>query len=206
MSLGQPKTIVSTIRIESWLSLSIGALCWLILGLMASGLLPLLRFPSEEITIALSPLAFRVDATYHYENPLPIHWTQGLAIPIAEGPHQGAPYAIEAWTEGPGLEQAALPIKRVMGTYHADLSVPARSSLTLRLRYRQRAELNQGVYLLRTTRAWRRPLREARYTLETPCARLLESSIPLEGASTRLLDFMPDRDWSFSWEPAPCSS
>ena len=72
----------------------------------------------------------------------------------------------------------------------------------MRVRFRQYVAGHRGVYLLTTTRPWRRALEYGKYVLHCEGVRITGSNYPLSGdpPSFERANFFPDADWTFTWE------
>ena len=152
--------------------------------------LPLCRFAEEEITIDVWPDEVQVHGVYHYENPLPLPIRQGLVIPLPVDADHPEPYS---------LSVQSCPVWRVLGSYYCDIAVGARAATSLDLQYRQFAPHHNARYLLTTTRAWLLPLRRAVYRLVPHGVTIEHSNYAMRGETFLRTNFMPDRDWQFTW-------
>ena len=176
------------------------------------GWLTPVRFVAEEIEVKIDGQTIDVEGIYLYRNhaPWPALLTLGIPFPIdADHP---APFAL-ALDEVDGTDRA---IRRLTPAVRGEdvslrLTFAAWQERRLRLRYSQLARTPRGRYLLTTTRAWRRPVEQAKLTLSlSPGHTLSASSYRLSPLGTqagwerlgfeRTL-FWPDRDWDFSWNP-----
>lgn len=183
----------------------VAAACLAALVLEGAGIVPVVRFTRERIEIRVRPEAFEVDGTYVYSNPLPIPWTRGLRVPFHVDGDQRAPATVavtEVRADG-GVDRRGIPVRWLGGEPRFTVGVPASGSTTVRVRFVQTAPYGTGTYLLTTTRPWGRPLDRADYLLRTDGVRITGSNYPLDGPdglSFSREEFMPERDWTFTWE------
>ena len=163
-------------------------------GTWAAGWIPHLRFVGEDIRVRLGPDFYVVDDTYTYANPWPLLMEQGLDVPFPEG--VAPPAVVEAWSgEDP------VPVRWIGGRPRLLVRAPPWGKVTVRLRFRHAAPDRRGTYLLRSTRRWGRPVRDARFTLEPEGARVTSDSLGQGGSeTTRIQALWPREDWHFTWE------
>ncbi len=178
------------------------ALAWL--AATASGLVPAARFTRERIDITVRPSAVEVCGLYVYENPWPFPVTQGLAYPFPVDDSHPAPVSIQVTEADPadGSDLRVVPTFRLGGTPRYSIRIRPGGVAHVRVRYVQPAYVPSATYLLTTTQPWGRPLEHGEYVLNPMGVRILESSYPLDGPEPHSFvrrDFMPDKDWRFSW-------
>lgn len=155
----------------------------------------------------------RVTGLYQYTNhsALPAVLTLGIPFPVdAEHPAPEWFLLAEATDEG-GVIRELLPYGDARDLRVRLLFAP-RESKWLRLDYEQKAHASNGRYLLTTTRAWRRPIARAEFTLRLAAPlELAESNYALQPVPStrdrkvygfRAVDFYPHRDWEFAWREA----
>lgn len=152
--------------------------------------LPLCRFAEEEITIDVWPQEIRVSGVYHYHNSLPIAVQQGLSVP----------FPVDAEHPEPFLVSASTSLRRILGTYRCEVSVPAHGEATFELHYAQFAPHRNGRYLLTTTRPWRLPLRRGVYRIVPHGVTIRTSNYALRAGGFVRTNFMPQHDWRFTWD------
>ncbi|MBI5623528.1 MAG: hypothetical protein HY924_07110 [Elusimicrobia bacterium] len=172
--------------------------------LLLFGVLPTARFTRERIEVTVRPSSIEVEGLYVYANPWPIPVTQGLKYPILSDEPHPLPDSVLVTEADPGTGEdlRVIPTLRLGGTPYYSVTLPARASRHIRVRYSQRARGGSGVYLLSTTGAWRRPLESGEYLLKTVGVRITSSSYPLDGpgaSSFARRSFMPDKEWEFTW-------
>jgi len=174
-------------------------------GAWVTGVLPHLRFASEDIRIRVGADFYVVEGDYTYANPWPVPLGQGLDVPFPDG--VDPPQVIEAWTDA-----GDLPVRWFAGRPRLAVRAPALGDVTVHLRFRHPAPEQRGVYLVTSTRRWGRPLQKARFSLgwSSPHAgdRFTSSTLhPVldveNGGTVVYRDFWPDAEWRFSWEVSP---
>ena len=173
---------------------------------LLAGLVPVVIFPREEISIELYPDHLRVDGLYVYRNPWPIPVAQGFTLPLPVDASHPAPIEVEAWRLTP--EPAAIPLRVWWGEHRFELRFDSGEEIAVRVRYRQQASGGDGRYLLTTTAGWRRPLVAAVYRLLPRGVEVVDSNYPLvagaDGARIFVREqFMPPEDWRFAWRVKP---
>lgn len=172
--------------------------------LAASGMLPLVRFPKEDICIHVYANSVEVEGNYVYRNPHAVPVRQGFVIPFPQGSDLSSAYDISLEE----VQPASGPIQfyRSFGQYRFELGFAPGQEITVRLHYRQFAASRQGCYILTTTNAWGRTLEWGRYQLLPQGVALVKTNYgsipPNEGAVEFVkTNFFPQKDWHFSWEP-----
>ena len=191
---------------------------WLALGVAAAGLYLFggwatsVRFVAEQIQVRTDGQTIDVEGTYLYRNqaPWPALLRIGIPFPI-DGDHP-EPFGLAV----DEVDDSGRAIRRLSPAVRgADVSLrlrfAPRQERRVRLRYCQLTRVARGRYLLRTTRAWRRPVERASFTLALPSyLDPRDSSYPLTALSQRAgwrrfgfrrTAFWPDRDWQFGWQP-----
>ncbi len=181
------------------------ALLLAVAGLCA-GLVPIVTFPREEISIELYPDHLLVDGLYVYHNPWPIPVAQGFTLPLPVDASHPAPIEVEAWRLTP--ERAPLPLRIWWGEHRFELRFDPGEEIAVQVHYRQQAPGGDGRYLLTTTAGWRRPLSAAVYRLLPRGVDVIASNYPLaagaDGARVFVRErFMPPEDWRFAWRVKP---
>lgn len=183
-------------------TLGLAALCAFTL---ASGLVPVARFPRERIELTLSPDLLEVDGTYVYEGRTPLPLPQGLTIPFPVDAGQTAPTFVRV--EQLGDSPAELPVRWILGSPVVVVAPSRGAPVTLRVRFSQRLSGARATYLLTTTGPWGAPLEEGRYVLRSRCVEEVRSSLGHagDGEVTRR-GFSPDEEWTIDFRrvEAPC--
>jgi hypothetical protein len=194
---------------------------WLAGGLIVvavyffSGYFTTVRFERERIQVQVGRGAVRISGLYEYRNRswLPAVLTLGVPFPADQAhPAPAFPLLTEA-VDGGG--PVLIPYTSRGGEVRFRLFFRPQEVKRVRLEYEQPARLPNGRYLLTTTRAWRRPIEDASFTLLLPrCYALAASNYPLTALSApggraafsfSRDQFYPDRDWEFAWEERqPC--
>jgi hypothetical protein len=179
-----------------------------------SGYFTTVRFDRERIEVDLDKGRIHVRGLYHYTNSsaLPAALTLQVPFPVDRQHPEPDWYALyESTADGRTLASLA-PSVRGSRVYFRLLFRP-RESKWIRLDYEQRADSTEGCYLLTTTRAWRRPIRQADYVLHlAPDLELASSNYAVQpepwvgkgrAYTFSKTNFYPDQDWVFSWtEPS----
>jgi hypothetical protein len=183
---------------EIWLGLALSGLAFPFLA----GLVPIVRFPREVIEIEVHPDHVVVDGLYVYRNPLPVPALQGFSVPLPVDEAHPEPIGVSARRVAPREEEIAL--RHIFGAYRFDQRFPPRGEVHVRVRYRQQASRRDARYTLTTTQPWGRPLEAGEYRLIPRGVRITGSNYPLlpegDALTFRRRGFMPEEDWTFSWE------
>lgn len=176
---------------------------------------PALDFASERIQITLGRGFFHVEGHYFYHNRARVSRTQNLSVPLPV--QTGSSALVEPLVrlvDDQGRSRA-LEVTNFLGRDYFRLYAGPGETCHVVVSFSHAAPENRGLYLLTTTAPWGKPLKRGEYIIRTVAdsraddaakMRLLDSSLPLQARgpglwSTELLDFMPDRDWTFSWSP-----
>ncbi len=195
-------------RADLWLALGVAAIGLYLFGGWSTSV----RFVAEEIRVSTDGETIDVEGTYLYRNDAPWPAVLTLAIPFPIDADHPEPFGLaidEVHASGRAIRRLSPAVRG------ADVSLrlrfAAREKRRIRLRYCQLTRVAHGRYLLTTTRAWRRPVDRASFTLTLP------PSLDPRGSSYPLTDlgrhagqrrfgfrrtaFWPDRDWQFGWRP-----
>lgn len=168
-----------------------------------SGLYPIVRFTGERIDIDVFPEHVIVRGYYHYSNPLPFPVRQGLTIPFPVDEDHPEPVLLSVRRAVPS--EGELPVLRTFGTDRFEAAFSAYEDVTIVVEYRQHSATRDATYLLTTTAPWGRPLERGLYRLFPMGVDITGSNYalsPLEDGAMifKKEDFMPDKEWGFSWE------
>ena len=170
-----------------------------------------IRFDSEIIRIKMMPDSIEVEGIYQMLCRYTGMPQIGLFYPYPEDSLLGGARSLflEARTpRGPSWPLEFM--ESSMGT-GARWRVPLDRGDTLLIRtvYRQARKTTYGRYIVTTTSAWGRPLRNARFEITLPAgARDPEFSFPFELSEEgyyfyETTDFLPDVDIIVNWKPSP---
>jgi len=183
-----------------------------------SGYFTPVRFDRESIDVEVERGLIHVHGLYHYRNTsrLPAVLTLGIPFPVDRDHPVPEAWALAEVREDECMVRELAP-RGQRGELHARLFFRPGEAKWIELDYWQPTRSSEGCYLLATTRAWRRPIKQAFFRLLLPPGyRLNASNYPVREApasyrSTVLTfsktDFFPDRDWRFSWrEPGSASA
>lgn len=176
-----------------------------------SGQFTPVRFDQERIAVEVERGRLRVTGLYHYHNRsrLPAWLTLGVPFPVdADHPAPDDFFLSEAGEDGRSL--APLPSVRRGDEGRLRLFFRPGEGKWIRLDYSQASGVPAGRYLLTTTRAWRRPIAQASFSLRLPPGVELVTSNyaltpSLEAGPGRTYtfsrtEFYPDADWRFAWQ------
>jgi len=167
----------------------------------ATGLLPAVRFTSEQIHVVVYPNEIAVVGRYIYKNPFPFSVVQGFYIPFPVDHDHPEPYQVHVERVKP--ERKTLQLRRSFGKTRFDAAFSAEEEAEIRVSYRQQALANNATYILTTTSPWGRPLDFGVYTLSTYGTVILSSNYPFNlphgRAGFQKSGFMPVKEWQFTW-------
>lgn len=167
---------------------------------------PVARFEREQITILVRPDHIVVDGVYFYRNPYPFPIVQGLSVPFPEDGEHPSPVDLQVDELSP--RPHVLGLRTLWGRPRFDLALLRNETVSVHVHYYQQAPGSDARYILTTTQPWLRPLEEGEYRLVPRGVTLLQSNYPLFEtaggvAQFRQTQFMPRRDWVFSWQAQP---
>ncbi len=193
---------------------------WLAVGLLVagvyffSGYFTRVRFDLERIEVRVEPGRIIVTGLYHYANlsKLPAVLTLQVPFPVDDAHPSPGIYALaETSADGRALKQIRSVDRK--GQVTIRLIFRPGEAKWLRLTYVQPSHVPKGRYILTTTRAWRRALARGEYVIRLPeDMELISSNYPVALTAVAgpgraygfsATDFLPDRDWEFSWASHP---
>jgi hypothetical protein len=171
-----------------------------------------LRFDSESVRLFVEEDTLRVEGTYRFlcrESESPI---AALLYPYPADSSLGAARTLSLEGRAPGLPWRPLDFVELPGSAGVRWRVPLDLGDTLEVRtvYLQRTYGRTARYIVMTTHAWQRPLREARFEIHLPAgATPTNFSYPFtrrESAagvfySFEAKDFIPDGDIIVEYQP-----
>ncbi len=181
--------------------------CLVLLVIYGLAARPLVRFDRERIEVWALAGQIQVSGLYHYRNPLrvPAWVTMGVPFPVDAAHSPPTTFSISHSDRYGSLGAPILPMLR----HHRvsfRLLFRGDEEKWLRVDYVQASRVSGGSYILRTTRAWGRPLDRGDYLLHlAPGAALVSSNYsltPLAAPNTygfSAAGFYPDADWNFRW-------
>jgi hypothetical protein len=169
---------------------------------LAGGIVPLVRFAGEDITVTVQPGRVQVEGLYYYRNPWPFQVVQGVSVPFPVDTDHPPPIQVAIT-----LDQrcrAQLRQGFLFGKQRLELRLGPGQTACLRVRYCQAAPICEARYILKTTRPWRRPIEHGTYRLIPVDARIVQSNYALTATREgfrqfQRTQFMPTEDWHFSW-------
>lgn len=168
------------------------------------------RFDQERIEVAVEAGLIHVHGLYHYQNASPLPALLTLKIPFPVDQDHPAPdaFALAEVDEG-GRTLRELCLLGPPAAPHVRLLFRPRESKWILLDYWQPSRVPEGIYILTTTRAWRRPIAQASFRLRFRAGCSLghsnypvTQSAPPPSAITYTFsrtNFYPDADWKFAW-------
>lgn len=164
---------------------------------------PFLRFSEEQIDIHIYPDYVTVDGYYLLENPVPLPSLQELYYPLPYDP--GVPEGTVRLVQQLSPERKDLARRMVDGQHRMTVSLAPNSQSLVRTVYDQPAPQRKARYILETTQEWGRPLRYGMYRMFTHGVTLETSNYPVKPYPGGFLgfereNFMPQKDWTFSWK------
>lgn len=168
-----------------------------------AGFYPIVRFTEEQIDIHVYPDYIIVEGYYIYKNPFPFPVAQGFSIPFHIDKSHPMPVQISVKRLSPA--QGHVPIIYLLGRHRFDLRFSTGEEVRIQVSYRQQAQKRDAMYILTTTKPWRRPLVYGIYKLYTEGVNITSSNYLLQSDEPGVFsfyskDFMPREDWHFSWE------
>ena len=203
---------ISGIRLHPIKALDLQLSCFLVLLAFYCGtnIFSPIRFDREKIEVYAANGHIRVSGLYHYRNRFPLPAALSLGLPFPTDATHAVPSAYsvtEIASDGSAIGE--IPTGEYQGSVVFRLFFLPSHEKWIRIDYLQNVAVANGRYLLRTTRAWKRPLAEGEYVLHLDRAAELFASnyflekLPSRGESrysfTRT-DFLPEEDWIFSWK------
>ena len=201
----------SRTSITRWSELGLASLLALGGIYFFSGYFTTVRFDRERIDIEAGKGRVRVMGLYHYRNASRLPAILNLKVPFPIDRHHPPPEWLALYESNAEGRLLADIMPMVRGNVVAFRMIfRPREAKWIRLDYAQPARTASGRYLLTTTRAWRRPLEFADFTLHLPAGcRLVASNYPVttrisEGPAQTFAfsttQFFPDHDWEFIWQ------
>ncbi|MGD1156003.1 MAG: hypothetical protein ABSA41_09260 [Terriglobia bacterium] len=175
-----------------------------------SGRFTTVRFDRERIDVEVEEGLIHVHGLYHYRNTsrLPAVLTLGIPFPVDRDHPAPDAWALAEVHEDGRLVRGLTPRGQREEPRVRVFFRPGEAKW-IQLDYWQPAHRPEGVYLLTTTRAWRRPITQASFRLLLPPGFQLKTSnypvreLPGSHRSTSftfsMTEFFPDQDWRFSW-------
>ena len=167
------------------------------------------RFSREYVTVEPSQGSTRVSALYYFRNDSDRRVKQGIRYPFPVDRFHLYPSVVRVWEKsGDDL--------RPMGFVHRDRSVlwsmefEAHEEKVVRVDYVQEIKRPRAVYIVTTTKEWRRPIELAEFEFRIP-AELDSVSLSFEPDARTVagdtivyymkqIDFMPDADLVVTWK------
>ena len=167
------------------------------------------RFIREYVTVEPSRGATKVSALYYFRNDSDRRIRQGIRYPFPVDRFHLYPRVVRVWEKrGDDL--------RPMGFVHRDryvlwsMVLEAREEKVVRVDYIQEIRRPRAVYIVTTTKEWRRPIELAEFEFRIP-AELDSVSLSFEPDTRTVVgdtivyymkqtDFMPDADLIVTWK------
>ncbi len=167
------------------------------------------RFSREYVTVEPSRGATKVSALYYFRNDSDRRIRQGIRYPFPVDRFHLYPRVVRVWEKrGDDL--------RPMGFVHRDryvlwnMELEPREEKIVRVDYFQEIRRPRAVYIVTTTKEWRRPIELAEFEFRIP-AELDSVSLSFEPDTRTVvgdtivyymkqIDFMPDADLVVTWK------
>lgn len=167
------------------------------------------RFSREYVTVEPSRGSTKVSALYYFRNDSDERVRQGIQYPFPVDRFHLYPSFVRVWEKnGNDL--------RPMGFVHRDryvlwsMELDAREEKVVRVDYVQEIKRPRAVYIVTTTKEWRRPIELAEFEFRIP-AELDSVSLSFEHDTRtavgdtivyylKRIDFMPDADLVVTWK------
>lgn len=166
-----------------------------------------LEFYKEKITIQIDGYACTLIGEYWFRNLFDYPLARMLSYPISANNHLQPANKIQITNIS---EKKSVKYNRAKEGIYYFLKISPRDSLLLRVEYHQKTPEHIFEYILKSTRAWQRPLRDAEYIVKVPKTCKLKSiSIPYNHVKQdhyylfyliERKDFLPDKNLVISWE------
>ncbi len=175
----------------------------------ASVALSPVRFNREYVTVAPSQGSTRVSALYYFRNDSDRCVKQGIRYPFPVDRFHLYPRIVRVWEKnGDDL--------RPMGFVHRDryvlwnMELEPREEKVVRVDYVQEIRRPHAIYIVTTTKEWKRPIELAEFEFRIP-AELDSVSLSFEPDTRTVvgdtivyymkqIDFMPDADLVVTWK------
>jgi hypothetical protein len=162
-----------------------------------------LDFLKEEITILISRDEVVVEGIYYFQSNLRTNVSFYYPFPV-DSLHD-YPYEISIEE----LDTGNVSFKRINKGIIFNLYFDANETKVVSISYAQKIKANNAKYILTTTKAWKKGLKEAEFciivpkTLKNISISYQPDEIHEEGNETRYIirkeDFMPEKDINISW-------
>jgi len=160
-------------------------------------------FYREDLTFILDDSSFTVTGYYYFKNNSDENEKFDMLYPFPNREHYGKVTDVYAYKYGNPLQNALLYYSN--NTAMINLEIKAGSVTMLRIGYTQELLGNKAEYVLTSTKAWGKSLKEVNYTLIAPEELQIDSlSYPPDFSNTKSgktiyyyhkEDFMPDREF-----------
>lgn len=140
---------------------------------------------------------------YYYRNPFPFSITQGLSIPLPVDANHPSPVDLSAEQLTP--DKREIPIRYFWGVHRLEVRLAAYEEICVKVQYYQYASEQNARYILKTTQPWHQPLTYGTYRLIPHNVQIKFSNYPIKSLESDAQgfikdNFMPQEDWTFSWE------
>lgn len=174
----------------------------------ASAALSPIRFSREYVTVVPSRGSTKVSALYYFRNDSDRRVKQGIRYPFPVDRFHLYPRIVRVWEKnGDDL--------RPMGFVHRDryvlwnMALEPREEKLVRVDYVQEIRRPRAIYIVTTTREWKRPIELAEFEFRIP-ADMDSVSLSFEPDTRTVvgdtivyymkqIDFMPDEDLVVTW-------
>ncbi|MDD3626950.1 MAG: hypothetical protein PHV06_06485 [bacterium] len=164
-----------------------------------TGLVPLTKFIEEKIDIHLLPNEYLVRGNYTYLNKLPFPVVQGLFIPFPENAFIEKPSEIDI-----KINESLEPLQmNIAGKNLIFIQIPPRDFVSVSICFKQKTSNKSGIYLLTTTRRWKRSLQSAEFRIFAGKDINIKANYVFKNNGSYYYmfqnNFYPEKDLFFSW-------
>jgi hypothetical protein len=128
-----------------------------------------IEFYKEEISMIINDGEFSISGTYYFRNNTEMDKPMPIVFPFHIDDSTHYPHEITAFSID-GDEKIKLDFRenRERGSIRISIPMKPKEITVWRLEYAQRIDKPQATYILKSTRAWGKPLEEALYKIDIP--------------------------------------
>lgn len=160
-----------------------------------------IEFYREKITVLLSDDQVTVEGVYYFRNTSFKSQKEIMYYPFPMDKHHPYPHEIK-------VEDLDFT-KGKQGVYWL-IEFPLHSTRSVKVRYKQRCDINSATYILTSTKHWKQPLEKAEFMIVVPerwenvtlsyCPDRWETKKGLKYYYISKVDFLPQQDLIIKWD------